>query len=107
MRIDLEKLKNIKIQDLGGLVLNGWQKFYKLVLVIFWISIMAYGSYFWYSIFYGPVWSEAEKSSFIKAKFPENNLNKEALDKVLKRIGAKQEKFNQEVFEAKNIFKTY
>lgn len=105
--IDLEKLKNINIQDSGSLILKIWQKSYKMILIIFWILILSVASYFWYLIFYGPAWSEAEKASFLNSKFPTNNLNKETLDKVLENIDAKQEKFNQEVFEAKNIFKTY
>lgn len=105
--IDLEKIKNINVQDLGASMGRACQRFFKLILVIFWILIMAGGAYFWYLIFYSPGWTEAEKTAFINAKFPENNLKKELVEKVLQKLKAKEEKFNQETFPAKNIFRSH
>jgi Tfp pilus assembly protein PilO len=105
--IDLGKLKNISMNDLSSLMSRAWQRFFKLVVVIFWVLIMSAGAYEWYIIFYGPSWSEAEKTTFLNSKFPENNLKKENLDKVLNKIKTKEEKLGQEVIPVKNIFKAY
>lgn len=105
--INLSELQNINVQDLGSLASKVWKKTCKLVLIVFWAVIIAAGSYFWYSIFYGPDWSEAEKANFLKAKFPQNDLDRAALEKVLKDGDARKEKFGREVFTVKNIFKIY
>jgi len=104
---DLSKMKDCNSHNSESWTANGWERVYKLILVIFWIVIIAGGSYFWYQMFYGPGWSEAEKKAFLNAKFPDKSLNKDKLEKILERIRIREEKFNQDIFPSKNIFKKY
>lgn len=105
--INLDEIQKMNVQDLGSWTGKVWKKTYKLVLVVFWMLMIAVGSYFWYLSFYGPSWSDADKESFLRSKFSENNLNRDLLEKVLKDMESKQEKFEREVFDVKNIFKIY
>lgn len=105
--LDLEKIKKITPQILGEQITVFWNRFFKLFLAVFFFGMVAWGGYLWYFNLYRADWSEAEKNVFLNSQSKETEFKKDVLDKVIQGIDARDEKFNQETFSGKNIFKAY
>ncbi|TAK96792.1 hypothetical protein EPO05_00900 [Patescibacteria group bacterium] len=103
-------MKDINLRKINAHQISGWGKshwitLYRIIWTILFFSMLAVGSYVWYRNLYRPEWSESEKMNFINTQPKGGSLKREDLSKVIQRIELNRERFDQEAFPVKNIFK--
>lgn len=84
-----------------------WQKIYKLVFLVFLVSMIALGGYIWRKSLSGGEWSAEKKQEYLDAQnkgvvFKENDFKKALSDVELRKRNDSDEKK-----PVKNVFKPY
>ena len=88
-------------------VVRFWQAYYRCVFIFFLLVALGAGTYVWYNRVYNFQWTEQEKTDYRQSTIKEINLNAEAFKKTLEEIDQRNELFNEEYTQQKDIFKSY
>jgi len=106
MKIDLKNLQGkINTKDLiqkTGSFLN--RKEVYVLFVIFFI-FLGYCGYLWYAYSYSYQWDGAKKQEYINTKNAGTSFNKERFEKVLGNITARQDEYQKNIDNPKDIFR--
>lgn len=99
----MKKILNFNFREEVNKISLLWNKYYKLVLVVFFLAISIWGAYFWYLYLYRFTWSSEKIDQYIKSHDQEIKFKEEDFRKVINEIERRKNAYNEESKTVKDI----
>lgn len=80
-----------------------WNRYYKLVLAIFFLAIFSWGAYLWYWYLYKFEWSTDRINQYISSHDQEVKFKEEDFRKVISEIDRRKNAYNESAKSVKDI----
>jgi hypothetical protein len=106
MKIALKSVqKNINLKDISKKIANFVNKKETLVIFLIFLIFIIYTGYLWYAYAYNYQWDETRKQEYMSTKSAANSFDEAKFEKVLDAINARQDSYQKNVDNVKDIFR--
>lgn len=84
-----------------------WDRFSNLFFLLFSLSILSWGVYFWFQMMYRSDWNADQKKQYQNSQSEEVELKEKQLKRVIGEIDRKKGNYDMLIKASRDIFSTY
>jgi hypothetical protein len=99
----MKKISDINFKELGNKISLLWNKYYKLVLVIFFLIISLWGAYSWRWYLYKFKWDSEKINQYISSHDQEVKFKEENFKKVISEIERRKNAYSESAKSVKDV----
>lgn len=99
----MKKILNFNFRELGTKVSLLWSKYYKLVLVAFFLGVSLWGACLWYGYLYKFKWNDEKINQYISSHDQEVKFKEDNFKKVISEIERRKNTYNESAKSVKDI----
>jgi hypothetical protein len=104
----LKFLKRVfNLQGMRNFLSGFWEKYSRIVFMMFSLLILSLGIYFWYQYTYKAEWSNDQKNRYKNSQNKEIDLNENQFKKVIEEVDRRKSLYQESVQKPKDIFAPY
>ena len=99
----MKNILNFNFKELGNKISLLWNKFYKLVLAIFFLIVSLWGAYLWYWYLYKFEWNSEKINQYINSNDQEVKFKEEDFKKIINEIERRKKAYDEDAKSVKDI----
>lgn len=99
----MKKIFNFNFREVTDKISLLWNKYYKLVLFIFFLAVFSWGAYLWYWYLYKFSWSSEKINQYITLHDQEVKFKEGDFRKVISEIDRRKNAYNESTKSVRDI----